>query len=81
MANINGVSRQCAGSIYRNVFCAFVSVDYKKMVRLNVLSKHLKNVDNGTWFVDTISVQLDVPGVGWYNSAQPPAVLRYYPRC
>ena len=23
-----------------------------------------KNVDNGTWSVDTISVQLDVPGVG-----------------
>ena len=44
-------------------------------------SRHRKNVDNGTWFLDTISVQLDVPGVGWYNNAQPPAVLRYHPRC
>ena len=26
----------------------------------------LQNVDNGTWSVDTISVQLDVPGVGWW---------------
>jgi hypothetical protein len=24
----------------------------------------IKNVDNRTWSVDTISVQLDVPGVG-----------------
>ena len=31
---------------------------------VQILTIFVKNVDNGTWSVETISVQLDLPGVG-----------------